>query len=231
MKCAEQEMDIFKQTEKSQLCEPSFLELRTCQTQPRFPETWRNPISDGFLGSSTEVVSSHVLQLPREHLWLGSSCTREKGGPEIRGELQLCLLLHHRPWDDSAASPNKPGQSHCSTWQGNREHKHNALRWQDRESQGQTDAKALQRRTGKEWTQWHKRVLSCCSWCLVPWHVSIPCSCCHWIVVNHPRKAQLAHGGDSLPWEGCLLQFLPLQKISSGDTATDLFAHTFNLFF
>lgn len=38
MKRAEQEMDIFKQTEESQLCEPSLSELRTCQTQTQFPE-------------------------------------------------------------------------------------------------------------------------------------------------------------------------------------------------
>lgn len=38
MKRAEQEMDIFKQTEESHLCEPSFSELTTCQTQNPFPE-------------------------------------------------------------------------------------------------------------------------------------------------------------------------------------------------
>lgn len=33
-----------------------------------------------------------------------------------------------------------------------------------------------------------------------------------YIAIGYPRKAQLAQGKDSLPWEGCLLQFLPLQK-------------------
>lgn len=155
MKCTEHEMDIFKQTEKSQLCEPRFLELRTCQTQTRFPEIRRNTIAwipRQFHRSGQLSCTAAATWTPTAEIQLH----QRKRGPEVRGELQLCLLLHHRPWDASAPPPNKPGQSHCSTWQGNWEDKHDALRWQDRESQGQTDTKALQRRTGKEWTQWYK---------------------------------------------------------------------------
>lgn len=100
VKCAEQEMDIFKQTEEPQLCEASFPELRTCQTRAWFPEIHRNPGSDGFLGSSTAGLSSHVLQLLLGHLWLDPGHRGETGG-----ELQLCPLLQHRPSEASAASP------------------------------------------------------------------------------------------------------------------------------
>lgn len=102
VKCAEQEMDIFKQTEEPQLREASFSELRMCQTQAWFPEIHRNPVSDGFLGSSTEGVSSHVLQLLLQHLWLGSSSTREKGAQRLGVNCSSAL--------SSITDPEKPLQ-------------------------------------------------------------------------------------------------------------------------
>lgn len=38
-------------------------------------------------------------------------------------------------------------------------------------------------------------------------HISIPCLCCHWILLNHPSKAQMAHG--KIPHHGKVLATVP----------------------
>lgn len=109
MGCAQQDKEVFKQTQESHLCEQSSSELRTCQTQSQFPEIQRNPMSDGFLGSSTGGASSHIPAAAGARGW-----DPGKRGPGIRGELQLCPLLHHRPRGASAPSANEPGGEKAS---------------------------------------------------------------------------------------------------------------------
>lgn len=152
------------------------------------------------------MASSHVLQLPLEHLRLRSSCTREKGAQR--------LGVNYNSASFSITDPEMP----LHPLQINQDN-HTALldkatgRTNMMHSDGRTE-KARDRQTPKHCREGQEKSghsdtnlpvidLICCPWFLVPLCVSIPCLHCHWVVLNHPSKAQLTHRGDSLPWEGC----------------------------